>query len=940
MLTVLRRYEIGDQQVRANVQYPIGNTRKTRFASADVLSCALREGAIAQQALKHCLNLHLDYGPELVEHAILTAGLTNGLKLTTEEDALKLLPALVAAFEDCEQVLQDAASGNHSGYIIYKDRNDDLPQSLQPDPTAQDPEVSEAAGQLYLEFVPFLLKQHVGEKHKEFPTFSMAMDEYFSKSEAQKESVKKSQMEQKAKKKLEAAKAQQHAWIEELGQDSELNVRKAQLIEYNMGEVDMAIQVIRSALANSVDWTALKRIIKTEQRKGDPIANLIFELRLETNEIVLLLSSDLDNASDDELTQEATKVAVTLSESAYGNACRYYDLKKKLAGKQNRAKEMAAQTLKKHEKHYEETIKKVAVKSTISQIRKTYWFEKFFWFISSENFLVLSGKDKQQNELLVKRYMKKDDLYVHADIHGASTVIIKNSSGKPVPPSTLKQAGEFAVCRSSAWDSKMSMGAYWVYPHQVSKTAPTGEYLTTGSFMIRGRKNFLPPVQLVMGYSFLFRIEESCLGNHVGERQARYTGEDKNSGGSAGPPDQRDDADDVYSLVSAEPEPIATAAPPKEPSPQEVPSASPGTASKASKYIAADYADDDEDDDNDGNHTSPADSEMRGRVTKEALVQHESRDESTSGANRRETLHSDDTEHDRSETASIVSSSALSSVTGRRLTAKERRDRKKAQARAQNGIAVPPPQSIEPTVGAGKKNKKKGPTQPQVTMKRGQKAKLKKMKKKYGDQDEEERALALKLLGSKAPKVVLEGGSPEDNMGDIGDRAAGKDGSTAHDNGQTSATEERHRARQAKQKHDAQTAKELQELYEEENIKELSEADKQALNELSLFTGKPLADDVLLYALPVCGPYSAIQNYKYKAKLLPGQQKRGKAANQVQRMFLQAPGVTKREKELISSCADHERMPIMPNLVSIASSSSGKGGKAAGKTGKKGGKKR
>ncbi len=27
--------------------------------------------------------------------------------------------------------------------------------------------------------------------------------------------------------------------------------------------------------------------------------------------------------------------------------------------------------------------------------------------------------------------------------------------------------------------------AYWVYPDQVSKTAPSGEYLTVGSFMIR-----------------------------------------------------------------------------------------------------------------------------------------------------------------------------------------------------------------------------------------------------------------------------------------------------------------------------------------------------------------------------------------------------------------------------------------------------------------------
>ncbi|MCI15014.1 nuclear export mediator factor NEMF-like, partial [Trifolium medium] len=32
-----------------------------------------------------------------------------------------------------------------------------------------------------------------------------------------------------------------------------------------------------------------------------------------------------------------------------------------------------------------------------------------------------------------------------------------------------------------AWDSKMVTSAWWVYPHQVSKTAPTGEYLTVES---------------------------------------------------------------------------------------------------------------------------------------------------------------------------------------------------------------------------------------------------------------------------------------------------------------------------------------------------------------------------------------------------------------------------------------------------------------------------
>ena len=42
----------------------------------------------------------------------------------------------------------------------------------------------------------------------------------------------------------------------------------------------------------------------------------------------------------------------------------------------------------------------------INKHRHTHWFEKFLWFISSENFIVIAGRDAQQNELLVKKYFK------------------------------------------------------------------------------------------------------------------------------------------------------------------------------------------------------------------------------------------------------------------------------------------------------------------------------------------------------------------------------------------------------------------------------------------------------------------------------------------------------------------------------------------------------
>lgn len=39
--------------------------------------------------------------------------------------------------------------------------------------------------------------------------------------------------------------------------------------------------------------------------------------------------------------------------------------------------------------------------------------------------------------------------------------------------------------------------------------------------MIRGKKNFLPPQPLVMGFGMLFRLDESSLGSHLNERRVR-----------------------------------------------------------------------------------------------------------------------------------------------------------------------------------------------------------------------------------------------------------------------------------------------------------------------------------------------------------------------------------------------------------------------------------
>lgn len=86
----------------------------------------------------------------------------------------------------------------------------------------------------------------------------------------------------------------------------------AQLIEYNLEDVDAAILAVRVALANGMDWVDLARMVKEERKSGNPVAGLIDRLHLERNCITLLLSNNLDEMDEDEKTSPVEKVLVQL----------------------------------------------------------------------------------------------------------------------------------------------------------------------------------------------------------------------------------------------------------------------------------------------------------------------------------------------------------------------------------------------------------------------------------------------------------------------------------------------------------------------------------------------------------------------------------------------------------------------------------------------------
>ncbi len=192
-----------------------------------------------------------------------------------------------------------------------------------------------------------------------------------------------------------------------------------------------------------------------------------------------------------ELEVQDIKLKLDLNLTAGQNASNYYqkskDFKSKIEGAYKAIEDTKA--------------KRVTKEKVTKKKRKKEWFEIYHWFISSEGFLVISGKDAKSNERIVKRHLKDKDLYVHADVYGAPSTIIK-TEGKEPTEVTLREACSFAVSFSRAWPAGMTSGAaYWVYPSQVSKTPESGEFVSTGSWIVRGKRNYLfdLPLKLAIG---------------------------------------------------------------------------------------------------------------------------------------------------------------------------------------------------------------------------------------------------------------------------------------------------------------------------------------------------------------------------------------------------------------------------------------------------------
>ena len=186
-------------------------------------------------------------------------------------------------------------------------------------------------------------------------------------------------------------------------------------------------------------------------------------------------------------------IELYLDKSVEQNASIYFDKSKKLKKKMVGAKEAVAVYEKKLEKlEKKKSIEKEEYDNRVVESKvKKEWYEKFRWFISSEGFLVIGGRDATTNEIVIKKHTDNDDIVFHTDLAGSPFFVIK-TNGKKVGKATMNETADATVTFSRVFKLGQSNSpVFYVNPDQVSKEAQSGEYLTKGAFMIRGKTNYI-----------------------------------------------------------------------------------------------------------------------------------------------------------------------------------------------------------------------------------------------------------------------------------------------------------------------------------------------------------------------------------------------------------------------------------------------------------------
>jgi predicted ribosome quality control (RQC) complex YloA/Tae2 family protein len=365
--------------------------------------------------------------------------------------------------------------------------------------------VLDEAGGL-VDVVPFMLRRYEGFENQRYQSFNEALDEFYVRLVA-------------------VEKATAGVEVEELKREAERLKRIVETQEETLVEAEAKVQgdklVGDTIYAHGRELQVLLDKMLTDKKGGKPWGQVVSEV-LAAKSSGLELGKFFESLDAKSLminvSVDGLQFNLNLRESLFENAGGYYErskrAKQKLAGAEAALEETRAKLVKVEAKIREtESLERVKPAEALEELAKRKikhkeWFEKFRWFVSSDGFLVVAGKDAVSNEVLIKKHTEDDDVVFHADVAGAPFVVVKTEGKKP-GEQCLREAAEFAAAFSRGWREGFgSVDVYWVRPSQLSKGGPSGEYVPHGAFVVRGQRNWLRSVPLRIAIGVAANEEE------------------------------------------------------------------------------------------------------------------------------------------------------------------------------------------------------------------------------------------------------------------------------------------------------------------------------------------------------------------------------------------------------------------------------------------------
>lgn len=357
--------------------------------------------------------------------------------------------------------------------------------------------LDEAGG--FVDVAPVRLKRYEGFGHQPFASFNEALDEFYSKAGAVEKAtagIEVDALKREAERYGRIVGSQEKTLAEaEARAEQERQVGDA--IYAHMGEIQALLDRFEAGKQAGKDQGETVSEILNEKKTGLG-SSLLFEGFDRKGQVITVCVDGL-------------RFGLVLQRSLYENASGFYERGKRAKQKLEGAK-AALEDSRKKLAEVEAKVRDAEVLQTArpaealeklaeSRVKGKEWFEKFRWFVSSDGFLVVAGKDAVSNEVLVKKHVEAWDVVFHSEVVGAPFVAVK-TEGKEPTEQVLHEAAEFAASFSRGWREGFgSVDVYWVRPEQLSKKGPSGEYVAHGAFVVNGKRNWHrnTPLRIAVG---------------------------------------------------------------------------------------------------------------------------------------------------------------------------------------------------------------------------------------------------------------------------------------------------------------------------------------------------------------------------------------------------------------------------------------------------------